>query len=100
MKEHGGQGRVRTVVRKDGTIVVPAAEVKRRGLTPGHAVSVGIVPAELDIVLRRHGVSEEEAERIGVVQMEPPENVRIFLAAEGSLIANRRLRTGVRRLRR
>ena len=75
-----------TEVGLDGTIVVPPPlmrAVRRR------TVVVRLVQGSLDRSLRGRRVTEDEIERIALLQLESRENVVSFLKTEGTLAANR-----------
>ena len=71
-----------TKVANDGTIVVPAPLA---GALRSHKVVVRIVAGSVAGSLRKRGVTEEEIERIALLQLEQRENVVSFLEVEGAL---------------
>jgi hypothetical protein len=84
------------VIRDDGTIVVPAADLR------GSRVRVRVTVHELAAALAARGIGEEEVDRVAAVQLEERERAARFLMSEGSLhgggFARRARRgTGIRR---
>ena len=90
---------LQTVVRSDGSLLLPAEEVRQFGLRPGQPVIVRLTLAELDGILRRRGVTDEEIEQIATAQLEDRHNVALFLMSEGALSQARSFRGRVKRLR-
>ena len=68
-----------------GRIVVPPEVASALGADASAALRVQLTPAAVSEELRRHGVTDDEVERIAAVQLEPREQVIMFLRAEGSL---------------
>ena len=93
--EHDPSAPIRAAVRKDGSIVVPGIAVAAMGLKPGNRVHVRVTVESLSVRAMELGVTEEEVDAIGELQLESRENVLRFLAAEGSLAKRRSFRTRV-----
>jgi len=74
-----------TTLGDDGTIVVPSAMAEA---LRSRDVVVRVVAGRLGGSLRKRGVTEDEVERIALLQMEQRENVLSFLSAEGALAAS------------
>lgn len=76
--------RFEVAVGPDGTVTF-TKNVRPLGLPPGAAVTVQVFGGTLSPALRRLGVTDDEVERIGTVQMEERDNVTAFLACQGTL---------------
>jgi hypothetical protein len=61
---------------------------------------VKLIPRRLSRELVLRGVTEEEIDQIGSLQLEPRENVLGFLSSEGALRADKKFRRRTRNLRR
>ncbi len=72
------------VVDEQGNIRLPADLL--RNIEP--KVHVRLTPVHLNSQLKNRGVSEEEVEHLGAVQLEPREQVVKFLLSEGALSNN------------
>lgn len=66
-------------------------------LKPGAKVTVNIFGGVVSGTLNALGVTEEEIERIGDVQLEDREHVMSFLAAQGALRGKKRFMNALRR---
>lgn len=87
-------------VESDGTLVLPASVLRKIHATPGSNVRVRVTSGTLGRVLLERGVSEEEIELIGSLQLEQRANVVAFLASEGALSADKGFRRKARRVSR
>lgn len=66
-------------------------------LKPGTKVTVNIFGGVVSGTLNALGVTEEEIERIGDVQLEDREHVMSFLAVQGALCGKKRFMNALRR---
>lgn len=74
---------------RDGAIAVPPGVREALGLPDGTHVVVRLSPAGETAALRRRGITEEEVERISLLQGEPRSRVVRFLLAEGAAVRRR-----------
>ena len=72
-------------LEKSGDLVIPAGALERLNQKNGARVRVRVMSDDLSADLRKRNVSEEEIERVAILQLEPRENVLRFLATEGSM---------------
>jgi hypothetical protein len=86
MRQAVSRRRFRSVITREGAIIVPAAQ--RKGLKPGQSVWVEIGGAA-------RGDDEEEVGAIAALQAEHPDMVRRCLRAQGAFA--KRARTGAGR---
>ena len=87
-------------VESDGTATIPARHLERLRIGPGSRLRVKLIPRKLSRELVHRGVTEEEIDQIGSLQLEPRENVVAFLSSEGTLMADKKFLRRVRNLRR
>ncbi|MEX0602993.1 MAG: hypothetical protein WD295_06605 [Bacteroidota bacterium] len=83
-------GEFEAKIQDDGSVVIPASQVRGAGWKPGSGVTVRLTDASLSAELRRRGVTEEELERIAAIQREDPKDILRMLMTEGALARNAR----------
>lgn len=88
------------VIDEDGRITVPAEVLENVG-SSGRKITVRLTAASLTHALKERGVTEDEIERIGNLQLEPREQVVKFLLTEGAFAdyPAMRKRAGIRGIR-
>ena len=75
-----------------GTVQFSRSVGSELRLREGAKVTVRIVGGVLSPALARRGVTDDEIERIGNVQLEERDQVTMFLESEGVLVRNRSFR--------
>ena len=85
-----------SVIDRDGNIRVPEHLRRVMDETPHAKMHVRLTAHLMNSTLRKKGVSEEEIERIGNLQLESRDQVVKFLLSEGALAGNRRIRARMR----
>ena len=73
-------------VGPDGALALPRALAVR--FRPGSKITVRVTDGTVSASLRRRGVTEEEVERIAMVQCESREQAILFLSGEGVLASD------------
>ena len=86
-----------TTVDPDGCIRIPASYITERGFGRGAKVAVRVTELVLSEDMRQKGISEEEVETIGGIQLEAREDVLTFLASEGVLSGSTEIAQRLRR---
>ena len=86
-------------VEQNGTAIIPARHLERLGIGPGSRMRVKLIPRKLSRELVQRGVTEEEIEQIGSLQLEPRQNVLGFLSSEGALRGDKKFRRRMRDFR-
>lgn len=87
-----------TEIDEQGVVVVPSGAFERLNVRAGSKIYVRVTTRSLGKELTQRGVTEEEVEHLGMLQMEPRENVIRFLTAEGSLARNKKFLRRVKEL--
>jgi len=87
-------------VGRDGTIRLPARVLERFPAGGATKVRVRLTGQRQASALARHGVTEEEIERIAALQMESRDRVVRFLLAGGSLSGQKAFLRRSREMRR
>ncbi len=86
-----------TTVGQGGSVSIPETLLESLGLVEGGRLSVRITGKHAMALLNRSGVTNDEIDRIAVMQLESPDQVVKFLLSEGVLRAKRRRMTGLKR---
>lgn len=73
-----------TVIDEDGRITIPPNLLEQVDTGRRRKISVRLTSASLTRTLKERGVTEDEIERIGDLQLEPREQVVKFLLTEGA----------------
>jgi len=84
-------------VEHDGRGILPASLLRQIPANPGAIVRVRVTSRALGIDLMARGVTEEEIELIGALQIEQRTNVVSFLSSEGALSADKGFRRRAKR---
>jgi len=84
-------------VGRDGSLNIPATLLESLGLVEGGKLFVRITGKNAMALLKRGGVTNDEIDRIAVMQLESPDQVVKFLLSEGALKAKRRRLAGLKR---
>ena len=82
---------------RGGSLGIPGELLESLGLAEGAKLSVRIIGKNAMALLKRGGVTNDEIDRIAVMQLESPDQVVKFLLSEGALKAKRRRLAGLKR---
>ncbi len=92
MKRSPGSLELDVRVDSDGTVTIPSRYLGKLGLRAGSRLKVKLTNRVLSRDLVALGVTEEEIEHVGQLQLEDRSNVAAFLRAQGALSSDRGFR--------